>query len=293
MRRIVLCLLAATSLFSISSIASGADLPSAIYKASPPVVESDWTGPYVGIALGGKAADIAWIATSLRDSEPPLCCGGVNSPIDGSSPRTFDPWGFRVGGYLGFNWQYQAVVFGVEGDVAWADRKKVTTGLPGCVGFPSGCVLNFAGLPSNGDSSSLAMRWDASLRGRLGYLVVPNVLLYATGGVAWQNLESTGTCAPVQISAYCVGFLNGPQPSPNSITNGTTRTGWTIGGGLEAKFYRNWLVRTEYRYADFGTWNEVLPFGRTAVGNNIYRYQLSAHTHIATVGLAYKFDWGN
>src|SRR5712691_3751917 len=288
---------AATAVLAVTfaQFASAADLPliAPIRAKAPPVAVYDWAGPYFGFELGGKTADVTWTATTLRNSTPPLCCGGVNAPIDASSPRTFEPWGFRVGGYAGYNWQYQAIVFGVEGDFAWADRQKSATGLPGCGALPNGCVLNFVGLGANSDSSSVTMRWDASLRARVGYLVAPNVLLYGTGGVAWQNFQSGGICAPVQVSAYCVAFLNGPQPSPNSITNSTTRAGWTIGSGLEARIYGNWLFRAEYRYADFGTWNEVLPFGATAVGNNTYKYQLSARTQTVTFGLAYKFDWGS
>jgi outer membrane immunogenic protein len=284
---------AATAGLAVTSgqLASGADLPLMApirAKAPPPVAVYDWTGPYFGIELGGKSTDAFWTATTLRNPTPPLCCGGANAPIDTSSPRTFDPSVFRVGGYGGFNWQYQSVVFGVEGDLAWADRGKSAIGLPGCA---SACVVNFLGIPFNGDLSAVTIGWDASLRGRIGLLVAPNVLLYGTGGVAWQNFQSAGACAPVQASASCVALLNGPQPSPNSIANSATRTGWTVGSGLEAKAYGNWLIRGEYRYADFGTWSEVLPFGTTAVGNNTYRYQLSAHTQIVTFGVAYKFDW--
>src|ERR1700719_4233318 len=36
-----------------------------------------------------------------------------------------------------------------------------------------------------------------------------------------------------------------------------TKAGWTAGGGAEAKLWRNWLGRVEYRYADYGTIGHV------------------------------------
>ena len=58
----------------------------------------------------------------------------------------------------------------------------------------------------------------------------------------------------------------GPQ-TPATITNGDTLVGWTIGGGIEAALTRNWLLRGEYRYADYGTQSYTVAgnFGVTPV----------------------------
>jgi len=79
-----------------------------------------------------------------------------------------------------------------------------------------------------------------------------------------------------------------------TATNSVVRTGWTVGGGLEAKIYGNWFLRGEYRFSDFGTRNEVFNFNLPgeAPGTDTYRYRLRVTDQIATVGLAYKFDWG-
>jgi opacity protein-like surface antigen len=47
----------------------------------------------------------------------------------------------------------------------------------------------------------------------------------------------------------------------------------------------NWLLRGEYRYANFGTSSYVFPCG-TTVTNNTYRFDVHNQTHIATFGLA-------
>jgi outer membrane immunogenic protein len=132
------------------------------------------------------------------------------------------------------------------------------------------------------------MGWDASARARVGYLFTPTLLLYGTGGVAWQNFQVSGTCLHSGGDPFCF-----PAPgSPTSmVTNSTTRTGWTVGIGLETEIYQNWLMRAEYRYSDFGTFNGAMNFNVSGVpiGVDTYRYSLRVNTQIATFGVGYKF----
>jgi outer membrane immunogenic protein len=135
------------------------------------------------------------------------------------------------------------------------------------------------------------MGWDASARARVGYLVTPSVLFYGTGGVAWQAIQASGFCQHSAADPQCTGAVGRPF---DTETNSKVLTGWTVGGGVEAKIYGNWLLQGEYRYSNFGTFNGVLPFNSSGApaGTDYVRYNLSVNTHIATVGLAYKFDWG-
>jgi opacity protein-like surface antigen len=96
------------------------------------------------------------------------------------------------------------------------------------------------------------------------------------------------TCTPGNFFSGTLG--------PASISQSDTRIGWTIGGGAEWMLSPNWLVRAEYRYADFGTAN--FTDVRTCTGCTPNGFQatplvvsnaLRVVTHTATVGLAYKF----
>jgi outer membrane immunogenic protein len=290
MKKLLLASVAVAAIGATGS-AGAADLP--VYKAPPVVVPVwSWTGFYVGGSLGGELADTTWTATSLTDT--PVASGVGTRVFDlASLTRTYDPSGFRGGGYVGYNWQFQKNwLVGIEGDIAWADGTQTAVGLPGC--GATACTAGFLPVPGTAshDSASVRMLGDASVRGRLGWLPAPNLLFYGTGGVAWERIESTGSCAPFTVSAYCNELFSQNLPG-QTITNATTRTGWTVGGGVEGRVYGNWVARGEYRYADFGTLNEVFPFLSPAglVPDNTYRYQLSLHTHIVSVGLAYKFDW--
>ena len=256
--------------------AIAAEKPVRVYKrpvvAAAPV--SSWSGFYIGGALGGKWANNTWTTTSLSD----LPSVGI---IDASSPRNFGTSGFRAGGYAGYNWQLAAWVVGLEADLAGASNTATAAGFPGCT------ILCFSGFPGPGvDISSVKMGWDASVRARAGYLIIPDLLIYGTSGIAWQEIRSSGTCQHSLADPLCTRAGGSPF---DTQSNRDILTGWTIGGGLE-KMYGSWMLRAEYRFSQFAHTNDVLPFSAAGVpvGQDFLRYRLSTQSHIATVGLAYK-----
>jgi outer membrane immunogenic protein len=265
---------------ALSAPAFGADLPPApVYKA--PVAAPapfSWTGFYVGGEVGAKFSDTTWTATSLED------INAGKPAVDASSPRNFTGGGVRAGGYVGYNWQFAPQwVGGIEGDIAWADKTITSAGLPGCT------IVCFPGFPGpQNDVTSVKTGWDASARVRLGFLVTPQTLLYGTGGVAWQFVQASGTCQHSTPDPFCLVLPGNPFVT---VTNSTVRTGWTVGAGVETSIYGHWLLRAEYRFADFGTWNNTFDFNLPgeAAGTDTYRFRLRDIEHIATVGLSYKF----
>ncbi len=72
-----------------------------------------------------------------------------------------------------------------------------------------------------------------------------NWLLYGKAGVAWENVNYTDNWAIVGIPLF-------------GGTGSDTRTGWTVGTGLEWAFYQNWSAKVEYDYMDFGTKNVAI-----------------------------------
>jgi outer membrane immunogenic protein len=91
--------------------------------------------------------------------------------------------------------------------------------------------------PIAGDVVDFHDPWFDTLTGRVGYSWGPSVLLYAQGGAAWTRTESTiSNPAGVQLRG-----------------TGTTRTGWTVGGGVEWMFIPHWSAFLEGNYMDFGS----------------------------------------
>lgn len=117
--------------------------------------------------------------------------------------------------------------------------------------------------------------WDGGIRGRLGFLAKPNVMVYGTGGVAWQDVSIGASCS-----------VSGPWCFPDrSESFGKVMTGWTLGGGIETKIASNWLARLEYRYADFGSVSHEF-FPQTA--DAVFMRQ-SMKAQAVSFGVAYQF----
>ena len=80
----------------------------------------------------------------------------------------------------------------------------------------------------------------ASLRAKLGYAAGP-VLLYATGGFAWAWLD---------IDASAVTNWGGMRFT-ESASGSDVLTGWTIGGGVENKFWKYASARLDVSHYKF------------------------------------------
>ena len=267
--------------------AQAADLPvkAPVYKA-PALVES-WGGFYIGAGVGFRASDSRVNVNSATNTTAPAvlqnmfvaadCFAGL--PCVTSHP--FNGTSFRVSPYLGYNWQIGRAVLGLEGDFGFADQTTTVFG-----GAYPATPFAAGGSPSN--SFSVKTTWDASIRGRAGYLVDPALLLYGTAGPSWIHVETTSNCSTLLAADGACAAAGFPGLAPPTITHTQTKLGYTVGGGAEAMLWPNWIARAEYRYADYGR------FGNTdvrtaATGVQTVNYDTQVRTHTATFGLAYKF----
>ena len=273
---------------SLAGSAMAADM-----QVKAPAVMDSWTGLYAGIALGGRFSDSTWTTNCLSPGVP----GGVGCPLNlvaqngprflNDNPSGFSSATFRPSVYLGYNWQAGNWVLGAEGDVAWGQSNNSLRGIPGTENLAT------PGSPGN-DAATLKETWDASVRGRAGFLINSNMLLYATGGASWIHMEASAFCG----SAAPIGWCRGPAGPGSNVgtvsTVSTTRVGWTAGGGIEAMLWSNWLARIEYRYSDYGTFGYTLfsGLGRCGIGCDAIAAETKLHTHTALVGVAYRFGGG-
>ena len=208
----------------------------------------------------------------------------------------------------GYNYQFgigSGFVIGAETDIDWANINRNNSNN---VAFGSFTLAQFPGTlftPSNvATTSRNNNQYIGTVRLRAGY-AWDRILVYATGGLAYggvnnQNNVGSALTATTLSCAVCVvpgtgGATNVTGVPVNTVfaTQGgrssSTKTGWTIGGGVEYAFTPNWTVKGEYLYENFGHSNSapgfVLP-GAAAVFNNSNR---SLNVNIARVGLNYKF----
>jgi outer membrane immunogenic protein len=222
----------------------------------PPI--PDWTGFYVGIHGGG-----GWGHTSFD--------GGFfdtfDSPFEFSRPNS-SPKGGVFGAQAGYNWQWGPVVGGLEIDFSGADIKETTTFFDPF--FPTTRFFN------------RDFKFDelASARGRLGYLIFPNWLLYGTAGIAWghSRVDSNEfeTVAPFR-TAFQRSEIN--------------EFGWVAGAGLEWKFWDHWLLRGEWLHYDFGRTNQFDIVDSPVPGFMFATTPITIRTtvDVARAAISYKF----
>jgi opacity protein-like surface antigen len=220
---------------------------------------ASWAGFYAG-AHGGYG----W-------GENPFSVPSALTMINGGDLGGTRPAGWVAGGQFGHNWQYDRVVTGLEADFSAADLKGA-----------SNTVTNAGG----GGSLSLGLddkvKYLGTVRGRLGYAVTPNWLLYGTAGLAWERFEraqTTTTTAPA-------GSVTTRSMSPSD------RFGWVAGVGGEVMLGSpNWIARLEYLHYDFGSINGDGTFFVDQPGTSINASITAGHQTIDLVraGVSYKF----
>lgn len=253
-----------------SALADGAlaaDLPSI---KGPPALEpapvASWTGFYAGVNAG-------W--ASINDHGNKTCYNragvlfgrGCGLPPDGPINAS----GFLGGAQIGYNWQVNQFLLGLETDFQGAALKG-SSFFSGSVPFVGG---GFSGPGTFTANEKLS--WLGTARARLGFLVTPSLLLYGTGGLAYGGVNVD----------YERGFPNG---SGYFSSQSATRVGWTAGGGAEYALGNNWSVKAEGLFYDLGSITSQAGLSPVPGGFIVGR-NFKPEGAIARVGLNYRFGW--
>ena len=173
--------------------------------------------------------------------------------------------GFTGGVQVGCNWQGAGspLVLGVEADFNGSSLKESAT-----VAF---AINPVSGFTAHTENNTKDVTCFSTFRGRLGY-AADRWLVYATGGLAVAHINSSLNLL----------FLGGSYIGSDS----RTRTGYTVGGGLEYAFTNKWSAKFEYLYLDFGTYTFSSPNTAIPIA---WATDVRASEHIARLGLNYKF----
>jgi outer membrane immunogenic protein len=174
---------------------SGADAqqgPAAYRGPPPPLPFYIWTGVYVGVHAGGGWADLGVGDTGT---------------------------GFIGGGQVGYNYQINQWVFGLEADIAGSGIKNNLAAI----------ATPFGPITANFNWNSLT-----TLTSRFGW-AFDNWLVYGKVGGAWADV-SVSVNAPFGFGASAGG----------------TASAWVVGVGAEYAFANNWSAKVEYNHFDFG-----------------------------------------
>jgi outer membrane immunogenic protein len=224
-----------------------------------------WTGFYAGVNAGYAFRNDDTATTTGTPGFRALVPGGV---APGSLKVGSD--GFIGGAQIGYNYQINQIVFGLETDIQYVDNKGGST----FIGNP---VLGTQ-LRTGADSE---LTYLGTLRARLGYTPMDRLLIYATGGLAYGEVKSNASVAGVQAPA--LGW---------SGSKSDVKFGWTAGAGAEYALTNNWTLKGEYLYYDLGK-SKVTTAANAAAAAAVpgvaYLNEAKNNGHIVRAGVNYKF----
>lgn len=245
-------LLTATAIsIIVGSSAYAADLPSrkspSVAPPSPPI----WSGFYAGLNAGGTFGNNAALnGTTWNIWQPPGNVDAVSAALLSGSASNSGNASFIGGGQIGYNFQgnYSGIGFvtGIEADIQGLAGSGSNASRTRAAGYDAGPFFNPGSIVSN-QSGSSTLNYFGTVRGRLGYIVTPTLLVYGTGGLAYGGIN--GNVQNTQFWGDNSGVwnvVNGSQSYSN------TQVGWTAGGGAEWMFMPNWSAKAEYLYYDLG-----------------------------------------
>ena len=238
----------AIAVLGFCNSALAADMPlKAPPPPPPPPPPFSWTGFYIGGNLGA-----AWGERHVTDRR-------LNGDVFDFS-RSSDAV-FIGGGQIGYNWQMNNFVLGIEWDFDGAgSNNRVGNGI--LIGNQT-----FA-LSGGGD------RWMSTLAARLGF-ANDHWLFYAklgVGEVGVSNFIVTNTTTGVSVGS----------------NTSRSRTGGMFGLGLEYAFTNNWTMKAEYDWIGLSSRSFTVPVGAPFLVGDVF----TTHNNVQTFKVGFNYLFG-
>ena len=272
MRKLFLLGLGTFAAMMLGGAAQAADMP---LKAPPPPPPPmyNWTGFYIGGHIGG-----AWADRNGHDRFDGDRCFWDGSVCFEDNGFGRNDGRFIAGGQLGFNYQVNQWVWGVEGQISALTNQDNDSACGFFTRTTDGMRDHLFNCNNRGN-------WVATIAARLGVTFgqTGNWLLYVKGGGAFADARFG-----VRLRDDCPwAFCNSDFAFNN---NDGTRSGWMIGAGLEYGAWGNWSWKLEYNFMDFGHRN--IHFDSAVLDCECdIRRDLDANLNVSVVkfGLNYRF----
>jgi len=222
--------IAVTAVAAFTGSAVAADMPVRAPYIAPVVTAYNWTGCYVG-AGGGYGMYNQDISADTSGFFGNLTLGGR---------------GWFGTGQVGCDYQVMpSIVIGAFGD------------------------YNFGSITGTVGSVDEKLSWSWAAGGRIGWVALPNLLAYVSGGYTEAHFDQIDIGTHTYIPA-------------------TTYNGWFLGSGYEygLGFMPGLFWKTEYRFADYQA--QTVPIVFTG-----FTESFDSHKYVQTIRseLVYRFNW--
>lgn len=233
------------------------DVPSFNDKDSS-LVSFPWQGFYIGANIGyGTYPSYVNIyptspaAAAIEDSTPILL--NVQSS------------GFLGGGQMGYDWQVNRFVLGIESDMDYAN-----------VGGANSVLL--ANPTEYVTTVSKNIEWLGTVRARAGKLASDRMLAYVSGGIAVG--ETNLRFDQRSLGATCTSAVCSTGNQNQALV------GWTAGAGIEYAVSHRMTYKAEYLYVDLG--HNDLNTSPNISGISNYLITSNFSSNLLRLGVNYK-----
>jgi outer membrane immunogenic protein len=244
MKKFLPAMVGLVSLVGMAAPASAADM--AVKAAPPPVMAPiyNWTGFYIGANGGWGESRNCWDFVPVT--------GAIIA--DGCRDRS----GGLAGGQIGYRWQTNQFVFGVEAQGDWADLRSSRVSLIDPL-FSTRTKIDGIGL----FTGQIGYAWNASL-------------FYLKGGAAVTSNRFS-----------ILSNITGAELAAATAT----RWGGAVGVGWEYGFAPNWSAGIEYDHLFMGDSNNSFSVANPIVFGAVNR--IRQDVDMVTVRINYRFGWGS
>jgi outer membrane immunogenic protein len=225
--------------------ALAADFPAIPFAKAPPMYVAlyNWSGFYIGANGGWAQSHNCWDFVPVAGGIIPNGCT--------------DQSGGVVGGQIGYRWQTNQFVFGLEAQGDWADINSTRVSIFNPA-FSTRVKVDGIGL----FTGQVGYAWNAAL-------------LYVKGGAAVTDnrfdILTTACCATLASAS-------------------STRWGGTVGVGFEYGFAPNWSAGVEYDHLFMGHNNNSFSVVNPIVAGAANR--INQDVDMVTARINYRFGWG-
>jgi outer membrane immunogenic protein len=184
-----------------------------------------WSGCYVGAGLGYAMSESNW---DYRNSNPFTATGNFDPQLIRGA--NFKDSRAVLGAQAGCNAMVQGPWL-IGAEVSWISNPHILEKNNGFDPFQGAGAIPFTTAITNNIRSVL------SATARLGFTLGNDWLFYGKGGFALAEIETRGVISP---------------STPGFDWNDTQwHNGWTVGGGIEYRLFRNVTIGVEYSYYQF------------------------------------------
>jgi outer membrane immunogenic protein len=250
---------------ALATAASAADMPVPAAPAYTPPVYRPVIYDWTGI-YGGVHVGAGVLDDVVTNTT-------TTALLNAGTQTKLSPFSMVGGAQAGFNIEFAPFVLGAEGTFTWSNI--------------SGTQVTPSLQPTLSENSVSNPQWYATATGKAGF-AANDFLFYAKGGAAWMGVH------------YTQNVVAGILESRQTVVD--TRSGFTVGGGVEWGLTESLSARLEYDFLDFGTktygFNNLgfNPAGSAAgtplTPNGAAPMSIKSFTQMITVGLNYRFNWG-